>query len=85
LSRKGGLATVVKGLGAVIILLPVAIVATIMLVPFWSWLERVSGVETIGHSGPADWCYLAVYLLMVSGGAALWKMSGKRKNQDRRH
>jgi len=81
---KGGLATVVKGLGLAIILLPVAIVVTIMLVSFWSWLERVSGIESIGHSGPADWCYPTIYLLMVFSGAALWFMLGKRKNWNRR-
>ena len=44
-----------------IVALPVALVATFLLLPLWRWIERVSGVESIGHSGPATWCFVVVY------------------------
>jgi hypothetical protein len=44
---------------------PASVVTTFLLIPFWSWLERYTGVESVGHSGPADWCYLAVFLTMA--------------------
>jgi hypothetical protein len=44
-----------------ITVLPVALVATFLLLPFWRWIERVSGVESIGHSGPAAWCFVVTY------------------------
>lgn len=42
-----------------------SIVATMLLFPFWSWLESFSGIESVGHSGPADWCYLFVFVLLL--------------------
>jgi hypothetical protein len=33
--------------------------------PLWSWIEASFGIESIGHSGPADWCFVAVYALLV--------------------
>jgi hypothetical protein len=40
---------------------PLAAVLTIALFPVWSWLEARFAVESVGHSGPADWCYGVVY------------------------
>ena len=60
------LSFLLKALGLVVVALPVSIVATFLLSPFWSWLEATTGVESIGHSGPADWCYLVVLLLVLA-------------------
>ena len=46
--------------------MPVAIVLTFMLSPFWNWFEAVSGIEALGHSGPAEWCFVAIYTMLVS-------------------
>jgi len=45
---------------------PIAVVATFMLWRFWDWFERKTGIESLGHSGPAEWCYLAIYTILVS-------------------
>ena len=37
-----------------------------MLYPVWSWVERTTGIESVGHSGPASWYYLAVWVPMVT-------------------
>ena len=50
---------------------PLSVVATILLRPFWSWFEASTGIESLGHSGPAEWCYLLVFLLLVAGGTLL--------------
>jgi hypothetical protein len=64
----------VISVGVLVVGLPVAIVATLLLLPFWSWLETRSGIESVGHSGPAEWCYLTTYVFIVTCGlAALWK------------
>ncbi len=57
-------------LAIILISAPLSIVATILLFPFWSWLEAASGIESVGHSGPAEWCYMVVFLI-VAGCAAL--------------
>lgn len=46
--------------------MPVAIVLTFMLSPFWNWFEAVSGIESLGHSGPSEWCFVAIYTMLVS-------------------
>jgi len=69
---------VITGLGIALLSIPVALLVTILLVPFWSWLEATSGIESLGHSGPAVWCYLAVYLLLVSIFGLLRVLPGKK-------
>lgn len=59
---------------------PVAVVATVVLLPFWSWLERAFGFEAVGHSGPGEWCYLLVYLALLAGAAMIWSLVGRRRN-----
>ena len=71
------LSFLLKALGLVAVALPVSIVATFLLSPFWSWLEASTGVESIGHSGPADWCYLVVLLLVL--GIAVLAMGIRRR------
>jgi hypothetical protein len=41
--------------------LPVAFILTLVLIPLWSWIEATYGIESLGHSGPADWCFWLVY------------------------
>ncbi|MEQ1511221.1 MAG: hypothetical protein ABL934_00925 [Lysobacteraceae bacterium] len=40
---------------------PVSVATTLLLLPLWSWIEAHWGLESLGHSGPADWCYFAIY------------------------
>ena len=56
---------VLTSAGLLVLLLPTAVVFTIMLFPLWSWIEDSFGIELVGHSGPADWCYLLVFGLLV--------------------
>ena len=44
--------------------LPIAIMVTFLLSPLWSWIEATYGIESIGHSGPSDWCFYAVYVVL---------------------
>lgn len=54
--------------GVIVISAPLSVLITILLFPFWSWLEASTGIESVGHSGPAEWCYVIVFLLLVAGG-----------------
>ena len=67
---------VVRGIvllaGIVVLSIPLTIVVTIMLLPLWAAIERRWGIESIGHSGPADWCFWAVFaicIIMLLAGA----------------
>ena len=35
-----------------------SLILTVILFPFWGWFESVTGIESLGHSGPATWCFL---------------------------
>jgi hypothetical protein len=53
---------------------PAAIFVTFLLTPLWGWVEAQYGIESLGHSGPGTWCFVAVYLFMVTVNALiLWR------------
>jgi hypothetical protein len=51
--------------GLCVACVPVAIALTIVLMPVWLRIEVHYGIEAVGHSGPADWCFWLVYALLV--------------------
>ncbi len=59
---------------------PVAYITTVVLFPFWSWLESTFKIEAVGHSGPDDWCFELTYFLCAGlltwAGARLVMRSG---------
>ena len=63
--------------GIIVLNLLVAFVLTMMLVPLWSAIERRWGIESVGHSGPAVWCFAVVYVCAValSLGAYLLRLA----------
>ena len=68
-------------LGAVAIALaclPLSVVVTWWMSPFWNWLGGVAGVRLVNHAGPVLWCYLAVLALCVAllagGGVFLLRL-----------
>ena len=54
-----------------VLALPLAFVLTFLLAPLWSWIEATYGIESIGHSGPADWCFYAVYGVLIAAGTLM--------------
>ena len=48
-------------LAVLVVCLPAAFIVTILLSPLWSWIEATYGIESIGHSGPSDWCFYLIY------------------------
>ena len=44
--------------------LPISFIVTILLFPFWSWIEERFGIESVGHSGPAEWCYWVISVVI---------------------
>ncbi len=76
---KERLLGVLIGLSVALIAIPVALLLTLLLIPFWSWLEATTGYESIGHSGPAGWCVLVVYFVIVTIGGVIWSRLEKRK------
>ncbi len=64
---------VVLSLVIAVFALPIAAVVTILMAGFWGWFEAKTGIEALGHSGPADWCYGLTYaIVLLLGLAGLW-------------
>jgi hypothetical protein len=61
---------IASSIGVLLLSIPLAGILTILLKPLWSWIEANYGIESIGHSGPADWCFEAVFAV-VGGGLQL--------------
>jgi len=56
-----------------LVCVPLSLVVTFVLLPLWSWLEASYKIESVGHSGPVEWCYVLVYgILNLLVFAALW-------------
>ena len=62
-----------------IVAIPIAFITTILIHPFWRWFERVSGIESFGHSGPAEWCYWFDYMVIIVIGVSLFICIRNRK------
>ena len=63
--------------------MPPAFMLTIALLPLWSHIEAKYGIESIGHSGPADWCFELTYVFVVAivgaSFAAVSRQSSRRR------
>ena len=62
------------GIGVLIctLALPTSFFITFLTFPFWRWLESATGIESFGHSGPAEWCYWLVYGILVLVATFVW-------------
>ncbi|HLA77256.1 MAG TPA: hypothetical protein VJU18_06735 [Vicinamibacteria bacterium] len=54
------------GVGVLVLCVPLSILFTLVLLPLWRWLERTYHIESVGHSGPAEWCFLTIYAASVA-------------------
>ena len=51
------------------------VVLALLLSPFWNWFEAMSGIESIGHSGPANWCYFSTIIFSLIAMTLLYRLS----------
>jgi hypothetical protein len=63
--------------------MPASVIATLASIPFWSFVERRFGIESVGHSGPADWCFEVVYVVWMALTGIAW-LALIRRAQGRR-
>lgn len=65
-----------KGVGIalaiVILTAPLALFIGLISVPLLRWLEMHYPIEVIGHSGPADWVFIAIYVVLIIVAGILW-------------
>jgi hypothetical protein len=51
---------------------PVSAFVTLLLFPLWRWIEAHLHVESVGHSGPAGWCFITSYAVVAAAGGLTW-------------
>lgn len=51
--------------GIVVLSMPLTFVVTIALMPLWAAIERRWGIESVGHSGPSEWCFWVVFAICI--------------------
>lgn len=61
-----------------VVCIPAAIAATLITSSFWAWFETTFKIESYGHSGPAEWCYLASYVILITICILVWSVSKRR-------
>ena len=76
---KTALRHLAVALGIAVVCLPAAVIAAILLFPLWSWIEATYQIESVGHSGPADWCYEVMYVLLTMVGLGIYALKATRK------
>jgi hypothetical protein len=81
LALKAAIRILVLGLGVALLSIPVAFILTFVLAPFWSWLEATTDIESIGHSGPAEWCYLVTFTVVFCSIALPLFVRERRKQR----
>ena len=73
MGKKFKLRIKLLGIGFVlaIICLPLAFIITVYTNPFWLWFEKTFSIESTGHSGPAEWCHITVYLFLLGASGLI--------------
>ena len=62
-------------LAVLVACVPLSALLTLAALPLWRWIEARTGIESIGHSGPAGWCWLATLVLCLALAlACLWRV-----------
>ncbi|NOT89510.1 MAG: hypothetical protein HOP03_15215 [Lysobacter sp.] len=62
---------------------PLSVVITVLLFPVWSRLESSFGIESVGHSGPADWCYGLIFAMLFASMLSLLVLGARTRRKDR--
>jgi hypothetical protein len=57
---------------------PMSVVMTMAVSPVWSWFESLTGIESMGHSGPATWCFVFTYGFGLAGGLCVLFVANRR-------
>jgi len=66
-------------LGVPLICVPLAFLVTVLCAPFWKWFETATSIQSYGHHGPVEWCYLVSFAALVAAGYALALAAEKRR------
>jgi hypothetical protein len=64
----------------VILAVPISVIVTVILSPFWDWIEHATGIESLGFHGPSTWCYVVMFVATAS--FLMFSHRTRRRRQD---
>lgn len=65
MALRAGVRWTVLILVELVVCAPIAFIVTFLMSPFWGWYEARTGIESLGHSGPSDWCFELTYAVVA--------------------
>jgi len=80
---RGAVRLVGLGFLAAIVSFPIAFIGTFLLNPLLGRLESRYGVELTGHSGPADWIFVLVFVVTTLALFAVLVLLTRERSADR--
>lgn len=80
---KHHLRTILVFAAGCLLAVPLSVVITVLLFPVWSRLESSFGIESVGHSGPADWCYGLIFAMLFASMLSLLVLGARTRRKDR--
>lgn len=69
---RGALAHVLSAVALALAAFPLGAITAFFLWPFWGWFEARTGIESLGHSGPANWAFEVTWGLWAAGLVILY-------------
>jgi hypothetical protein len=78
--RNETLRHILAGISIIAFSFPMTFALTLLLIPFWSWLEDRYGIEAIGHSGPSEWCFAVVFFVCLSTLTCIYVFKRRHEN-----
>ena len=64
-NRRALLSYTLAIIGAGLISLPLSVIITWSIIPFWTWAERILNLRLVTHSGPVLSCYVFVFAFTI--------------------
>jgi ABC-type antimicrobial peptide transport system permease subunit len=58
---------------------PIGFLGAFFTSPAWDWFERATGIESLGHSGPADWVF--TLMILICSAAVLLTLEWAFRNK----
>ena len=51
-----------------IVCAPLAFLLTVLCAPLWERFEAATSIQSYGHHGPVEWCYVVTFAVLAASG-----------------
>jgi uncharacterized membrane protein YedE/YeeE len=79
MTLRGVLRHVLIVLASAVLAFVTGFILAFVTAPFWGWFEDKTGIESLGHSGPAEWVFWLLFGVSFVFYFALMEFAVHRK------